>query len=306
VILLCGIPTESPMALVHDALDSIGAQLLFFNQRRFDDTHIELRMDGATPTGTLRADGTTVALEDIRGVYTRLMDDGALPEVRGDGSTSGRMQRCRAVHAVLQQWLDITPARVINRAAAMASNASKPYQAQLILEHGFAIPETLVTNDPELVEEFRARHGSVIYKSLSGIRSIVRLLSDDDLRRLDAIRWCPTQFQQFIDGTNVRVHVVGNEVLATVAETTAVDYRYAHREGGDTTLGETTLDDDVRARCVALAASLGLEFAGIDLKLTPDGDVYCFEVNPSPGFSYFENGTGQPIALAVARHLAAA
>jgi hypothetical protein len=32
--------------------------------------------------------------------------------------------------------------------------------------------------------------------------------------------------------------------------------------------------------------------------------VFCFEVNPSPGYSYFEANTGQPIARAVARYLA--
>jgi hypothetical protein len=31
-----------------------------------------------------------------------------------------------------------------------------------------------------------------------------------------------------------------------------------------------------------MADGLGLAFAGIDLKLTPDGEVYCFEVNPCP------------------------
>jgi hypothetical protein len=42
------------------------------------------------------------------------------------------------------------------------------------------------------------------------------------------------------------------------------------------------------------------------LKVTPDDEVYCFEVNPSPAFSYYEGNTGQPISRAVARHLAGA
>ena len=56
---------------------------------------------------------------------------------------------------------------------------------------------------------------------------------------------------------------------------------------------------------VRLAEGLGLAFAGIDLKITPDNRVYCFEVNPSPAFSYYEANTGQPIARAVAEYLAA-
>jgi glutathione synthase/RimK-type ligase-like ATP-grasp enzyme len=45
---------------------------------------------------------------------------------------------------------------------------------------------------------------------------------------------------------------------------------------------------------------MDLLFTGIDLKLTPDGEYYCFEVNPSPGFVYYERYTGQPISAALA------
>jgi hypothetical protein len=40
--------------------------------------------------------------------------------------------------------------------------------------------------------------------------------------------------------------------------------------------------------------------------VTPNGDAYCLEVNPSPAFSYYEDSTGQPIAAALAAYLAAA
>lgn len=66
-----------------------------------------------------------------------------------------------------------------------------------------------------------------------------------------------------------------------------------------------TLAADLAGRCVALARDLGLDFAGVDLKFTPDGQAFCFEVNPSPAFTYFETHTGQPIAEDVARHLLA-
>lgn len=61
---------------------------------------------------------------------------------------------------------------------------------------------------------------------------------------------------------------------------------------------------DTQEKCVALTRGLGLAFAGIDLKVTPAGEIFCFEVNPSPAFSFFEANTGQPIADSLARHLA--
>ena len=39
VVLLCGIPTETPLAMVADALSELGHPFLTFNQRHFADTH---------------------------------------------------------------------------------------------------------------------------------------------------------------------------------------------------------------------------------------------------------------------------
>jgi glutathione synthase/RimK-type ligase-like ATP-grasp enzyme len=107
-----------------------------------------------------------------------------------------------------------------------------------------------------------------------------------------------------VEGTNVRVHTVGTQIFATVIHTSATDYRYAARQGSEVELQKFTLPDALAQRCLGLSRALGLAFAGIDLKLTPRGEVYCFEVNPSPAFSYYEAHTGQPIARAVAHYLA--
>lgn len=200
-----------------------------------------------------------------------------------------------------------TPARVVNRASAMASNGSKPYQAQLIARAGFAIPETLVTNDPELVRAFFSQHGRVVYKSVSGSRSVVQELTWDDFDRIEDIRWCPVQFQAYVAGVDVRVHVVGRQIFATRVTSEATDYRYAGLDGGRSArLEATTLDDETAERCIDVTRELGLRFSGIDLRMTPEGEAVCFEVNPSPAYAYYEGHTGQPIAAAVARHLAGA
>jgi len=144
----------------------------------------------------------------------------------------------------------------------------------------------------------------VIYKSISSVRSIVQTLKETDLERLDHIRWCPTQFQSYIKGSNVRVHVVGRKTFATIVNTDATDYRYAYQVGGHTNLKAFELPNALAEKCVKLSYALGLEVSGIDLKITPDNQVYCFEVNPSPAFGYYENSTGQPIALAIAQYLA--
>jgi glutathione synthase/RimK-type ligase-like ATP-grasp enzyme len=304
MILLCGIPSESPMALVREALDSNGTRYVVLNQRKFSSMKMSLEIRGAKTSGQLQLNGDSYSIDEFTGVFTRLMDYHFLPELKDAPADSPELNHCRNLVDTLTRWAEITPARVVNRVAPMGSNFSKPFQAQLIKRYGFEVPETLITNDPDLVRAFRARHGRVIYKSISGVRSIVQTLTDEDMTRIDNIRWCPTQFQAFVEGTNVRVHTVGDKVYATAIKTEATDYRYAQRQSGDhAALRPVDLSDDLAEMCVQLAAGLGLAFAGIDLKITPENRVYCFEVNPSPAFSYYESQTGQPISQGVADYL---
>jgi len=301
MILLCGIPSESPMRMVIDRLTASGADFVVFNQRDFAQCALDFEIAGGRVDGRLRLPDKVHALGAFSSVFTRLMDDRFLPELEGEAEDSMRRQQCRNLHETLLRWTEVAPQPVINRPAAMASNISKPYQTQLIRRCGFRIPETLVTSEPKRVPEFLAQHRHVVYKSVSAVRSIVQTLEVSDLDRLELIRWCPTQFQAFVPGTNVRVHVVGEHVLATAVETEATDYRYAAQQvGSHAQLREVELSSELAQRCRSLTEALGLVFAGIDLKVTPDDEVFCFEVNPSPAFSYYESHTGQPISSAVA------
>lgn len=292
------------MTLVAEALSALSTPFLILNQRRVDAWDIALEVNDDGVAGWLQIDGRTYSLADIRGVYVRLMDYRELPEFKAAAANATFRGACRVRHDTLLSWLEFAPGRILNRAAAMASNSSKPYQAQLIAEAGFDVPPTLVTNDPALVLAFREEHDRIIYKSISSVRSIVREFTDADIARLDHIRWCPTQFQAYIPGVNVRVHVAGNEVFATEIVSEAADYRYAQRESGVAAeLRAMELEPELRQRCHTLAHRLELPLAGIDLKFAPDGRVHCFEVNPSPAFSYYESHTGQTISRAIAEYL---
>jgi len=308
MILLCGIPSETPLRLVSERLENLGARYVTFNQREFANCDIDFEIDKTGVTGELRIGDWVYPLEEFRSVYSRLMDVRSLPELSTEAPDSELRRNCRSFHDALTRWMEISPGQIINRCTPMGSNASKPYQTQLIREHGFLIPETLITSDPQLVRDFYDQHhGRVIYKSISATRSIVQTLTERDFDRLERIRWCPTQFQAFVEGTNVRVHTVGDEVFPTAISTEATDYRYASRQSGShAELREVELSDDLSEQCLKLAKSLGLVFAGIDLKITPDDEIYCFEVNPCPAFSYYECNAGQPISEGVARCLMAA
>jgi glutathione synthase/RimK-type ligase-like ATP-grasp enzyme len=298
MILLWGVPGEKPLDVVRSALGDLRQKVIVFDQRAVGDWSIELAV-GNQVTGRMIHPGGAFELSEISAIYARPYDPVAVPSVAAAGPASRAADHARHVHETLRMWAELGSSRVINRLGAMSSNGSKPYQLRLIKAAGFAVPPTLVTTDPAAAKKFFSQHKDVIYKSVSAIRSIVaRVTPEMKDSRLSAIATCPTQFQAYIAGTDVRVHVVGDEVFATEITSSATDYRYPGN--ADVTRKRIELPKDIAERCRACAKQLGLEVAGIDLRQTKN-DWVCFEVNPSPAFTYFDlDGS---IARAVARQL---
>jgi hypothetical protein len=305
-VIVWGVPTESPVSLVLAALARRGADAVVAHPRRFASQWVELESCGGEVAGRIRLDDVELDPADVSGVYVRLVEPQLLPEyARMDDASRSRAQ---GVFEGLLRFCEVAGpvfgCRVANPVSAMASNMSKPYQSQLISRAGFDIPTTLLTDDPEEALAFLADHPRAIFKSASGVRSIVREFDlATDRQRLDRIRWCPVQFQENVVGRDVRVHVVGQECHAAIVDSEATDYRYARSQvGEDARLAPFALPDELAERCVALSTQLGLPFAGVDLKLADDGRVVCFEVNPSPGFPWYE-AAGLPISDSLARWL---
>ncbi|ODH01769.1 RimK domain-containing protein ATP-grasp [Nostoc sp. KVJ20] len=307
LILLWGITEEAPLAAVHSELTSLGIPSVFLDQRDILDTEIELSVGDVLDLpvqGQIRTWYQKIDLTEITAAYLRPYDSRRLPQIAQAGVNSPAWQHAIAVDDTLMSWSEITPAFVVNRPSAMAANGSKPYQLEQIRSLGFKVPETLVTTDPEAVRSFWELHGDIIYKSISGIRSKVSRVGVEHLERLDNVSFCPTQFQQYIPGRDYRVHVVGTEIFASEVISQADDYRYAAENDESTEIRACHLPKEVEQQCRVLAKAINLPLCGIDLRRTPGGDWYCFEVNPSPGFTYYQQFTGQPISTAIANLLA--
>lgn len=304
MIVLWGVPGDGPLDAVKACLVRLGAEFRFLDQRDAARSSAAVRVERNRLLVEIEGPGKSDRLdfERIGALYLRPMETArALPPDLADDPAS--QLRAEDMDRAVIAWADLTTALTINPPAAMAVNNSKPYQLRMVAGYGFAVPDTLVTTDPRAVLEFASRHDRLIYKSVSGVRSIVNSLADAGFARLEDVANAPTQFQEYIPGFDVRVHVVADEVFATEVRSAAHDYRYASLSGDDVRLTPAEIPDDIAQRCLNMARGMGLEVAGIDLRHTPDGRWVCFEVNPSPAFVYYEEATGQPIANAIARVL---
>ena len=294
MIVLWGLLDDSPLRLVLEALGRLGAPHLFLNHADVLDMDLEIEVD-ARPHGFLTVGGQRIPLDEIRAFYPRPYDFRQYPAFADAREDSPEYRHAAMFEDIMWGLAETLDALVLNRPSAVQSNGSKPYQARLIEASGFEVPETLITTDAAAARDFLGRHGAVVYKSISGSRSIVGALGADHEDRLSDLRWCPTQFQRLVEGQDYRVHVVADRAFATRIVSDAVDYRYggARYEAADVTPA-------VIEKCIDLAQALGLSLAGIDLRHTPDDRWICFEANPSPAYSCYESVTGQPISTAIA------
>lgn len=299
MILLCGLLEDAPMKMVYDELLAAGADIFYLDHHDIFNCEIEYSYSAEKgEISILRNNGRILDLKKVTAAYCRPYNLRDYAPAEGKRNDDPLILKASGFEMHLFAYLDASDAVVVNRTGPSATNNSKPIQLSIIMQAGFRIPETLITNDPEEAGEFLDKHPDAIFKSISGQRSIVEKVSAAHREYLDDVKWCPTLFQKVVPGNNYRVHVLKDEIFAVRIESDRLDYRY-----GNTTMTAEQLPEHIANNCRQLTADLGLHFAGIDLMRTPDDDWYCFEVNPSPAYSYFQANSGLPISTALAKML---
>jgi hypothetical protein len=188
---------------------------------------------------------------------------------------------------VLAGLLDYGYEYVVNRPSAIMSNCSKPYQSNLVKNFSLNFPDYAVLANVKLQD----LTDDIIFKSISSVRSIVKKITDIENNEV----FEPILFQRYIPGDNIRVHVICEEVVAIRIKSRQADYRYCK----DTVFSYFELPPNIYSTCLEIAKFLKLNFCGIDLILSK-GEYFFLEVNPSPGYSYYESRLyDMPISKAI-------
>lgn len=300
-ILVCGVKKEEPVAFLLKTLSELKAEFVFVDQEDMPDTKLLWQFRGGEFQGHIENDGEKIPLETISSIYHRFMPVYSMPKCKKDSSLIPQINEALSS---FHRLFDVFNVPVVNNPRAMMSNNSKPFQAQITRDAGFDIPETLISNDPLKVKAFLERKGKLVYKSCSSVRSIVKTITKKDFKQLYRVITLPTQFQEFIDGEHVRVHVIDNRAMAIKIDSDAIDYRYASEEN-ERNFSTYILSDVIYDQCILLSKMMGLIFSGIDLIISSRG-VYCLEVNPSPAFSFYEKHSEQPLSKMLVEYLISA
>jgi glutathione synthase/RimK-type ligase-like ATP-grasp enzyme len=299
MILLWGLLEDPPMSMVYTELQKSGANVFFLDHREIFASEIECEFNPrAGDQCVIRTRDATLDLSQVKVAYVRTYSFYDYAEMQDKAADDPMALKAAGFEMQLVACLNASDKLVINRSDPSATNNSKPCQLDIIRRAGFKIPETFITNDSRAARRFLTENPDTIYKSISGVRSIVQKVSAVQLGYLDDVAWCPTLFQKVVPGINYRVHVLDQEIFAVRIMSDRLDYRY-----GNTTMVPDELPADVAQKCRELNSVLGLHFSGIDLMRTPSDEWFCFEANPSPAYSYFQLNSGLPISTALAKFM---
>lgn len=232
-VAVLGRPAEGPTQMVLQALADEGIATVLLDQRPFASLPLHATVGDDASLGWLGHDVDVdgdVALETLAGLYLRPLD-----ELRLWPDDAARGQACRTW---TQGWVDVAerlPGRVANRVSAMVANGSKPYQSRQLAAAGFAVPPMLLSDEPQAVLDFEAEHGPLIYKSASGVRSIVQPLDAAAKLRLPAHPPLPDAVPEATARHQRARSRGGTATFCTEIDIDGLDYRYAARDGGNTT-----------------------------------------------------------------------
>lgn len=244
-------------------------------QQAVESNQVVVEWDGSGLALTL--DERTFDLSEYSGFYSRLY-------FQPTGSPS-RDASLSEIVAWVNAYLDASSALVINRPSCGWSNFVKLHHARELSDVGFRVPRSVITGSPRTARELVAE-GRWVSKPCSGTRSETVLVDEALCERLDSLERTPTQFQEYVEGPDVRVHWLRGECFAVKIRTSSgIDYRYGE---GDNWFSQIDVPADVARHCTEFCERARLEFSGLDFKIDASGEWVALEANPMPGFDYYD------------------
>lgn len=193
---------------------------------------------------------------------------------------------------------------------AIARSRDKLRSMQLLARAGVGIPKTLFAREtasfddvieqaggaPLIIKVARGTHGNgvVLAETNKAAKAVMQAFYVEDVSFL---------VQEFIKeaaGTDVRVFVVGNKVVASYKrQSLDDDFRSNLHQGGEGT--PVKLTEEEKHTAIKAARTMGLPICGVDL-LRSDRGPLVMEVNSSPGFG-IEKVTGRNVAEKVIEYI---
>lgn len=197
----------------------------------------------------------------------------------------------------------------------LCDNKAKQYIA--LAAAGLPMPATIIA--PKIYPAFSIRESGYFEKVLErfGLPMIIKeghgsfgmkvyLIDTEEqfYEKVESLRGIDYVFQEFVEssrGRDIRVNIVGGEIVAAMYRESKTDFRANITNGGEASPIELTEQQKVIA--IAAARATGAIFAGVDLLFDIDEQPLVCEVNAAAHIRNILNVTGINVADAMIAYI---
>jgi hypothetical protein len=192
----------------------------------------------------------------------------------------------------------------INPLKSRSEANAKPVQLLAARKAGFAIPETLISNDPEEIRRFYREHGGAVVckfftpafwrRQSDGVLCglFTARINEGLLENAEAFTSCPAIYQTLVPKkADVRITFFGSSYYAVrirsqQSSSGTLDFRSDILF--ESPMERMELSRAFLERCMELSSSLGLLHGSYDFIEQPDGSFTFLEVNEMGQFLWLE------------------
>ena len=122
---------------------------------------------------------------------------------------------------------------------------------------------------------------------------------------LDSVAAAPTIFQPYVEKAfELRCVVIGEKIFAVKIDSQATEATCRDWRAGEPEHEIFALPEQVKSAIRRLMVSFGLNFASLDMIVTPDGEFVFLELNPNGQWLWLEYELGLPLVASMADLLA--
>lgn len=218
----------------------------------------------------------------------------------------------------LMGMLYALPALWVNYPPRDTTAMLKLFQLKVAKSVGLNIPDTIVTNEPEVARNFYDKFGgNVIYKLVTELSNFslpkyefphgipTLPLREIDLEHLEQVKHGPHLFQQKINKqSDVRITVIGQKIFAANIESQKGHGKLDWRNDYSVPMNKWKLSDEMSEKCLEVLRILGLNYGAFDFCLDRDNQYFFLEVNPAGQYLWLEERTDQNLSKEMALLLA--
>jgi len=245
-----------------------------------------------------------VILSDINSIFYRKIDFPNLDDVYEKKYHKNIISE---IYTVVTGFVESFQGICLTKPSILRLVDNKVYQLKVARDVNFLLPETLISNDYEMISNFTKGKNRIIKPISSGkiedknIKEVVQtnLVNSNYKRQIGD--FCPSYYQDFIDKDfDLRVTIVNNDIFPVkIISNNKVDWRKSYK---DIKYELFDLPIDIREKCFLFLKRVNMKFGVFDF-VVKDNEYYFLEINANGQWAWLEKELNIDISSSLFNYL---